>query len=81
MKSSISTLQSCIVLFHKLVRFNKIRMSIEKRIKVPNWLMLEGRCNVFQQFIELIIISILINPMQIKIEATSIQNYWKHNAP
>ena len=37
--------------------------------------------NVFHQFTGNLIIGILINPMQIKIEATSAENCWKRNAP
>jgi hypothetical protein len=56
-------------------------MSIEICIEVPNWLMLEGWCNVFHQFTKKLIIGILINPIQIEIEATSAENCWKHGAP
>jgi hypothetical protein len=56
-------------------------MGIEICIEVPNWLMLEGWCNVFHQFTENLIIGILISPIQIKIEATCAKNSWKYSAP
>jgi hypothetical protein len=55
-------------------------MGIEICIEVPNWLMLEGWCNVFHQFMENLIIGILISLMQIEIEITSAKNSWKHSA-
>jgi hypothetical protein len=55
-------------------------MGIKICIEVPNWLMFEGWCNVFHQFMKNLIIGILINLIQIKIKATSTKNSWKHSA-
>ncbi len=65
----------------KLVEINKIGMGIELCIEVPNWLMLEDWCNVFHQFTKNLIIGILISSIQIKIEAMSVENFWKRSAP